>query len=87
MFQADGLHLEESNQLNTSHSQRLNSGKPLGIGRCVWWYPIEPCPNGTLPFQAYKKNLVFEIISSPLTSCIFETNCKLFRTCDYMTIS
>jgi len=24
------------NQLDTSHSQRLNSGKSLGIGRCEW---------------------------------------------------
>jgi len=27
----------------------LNSGKPLGTGRCGWLCPIEPCRNGTLP--------------------------------------
>jgi len=25
----------DTNQLNTSHSQRLNSGKPLGTGRVI----------------------------------------------------
>jgi len=38
------------NRLNTSHSQRLNSGKPLGIGRFNWLCPIEPCPNETLSY-------------------------------------
>jgi len=27
-------------RLDTSHSQRLNSGKPLDTGRCGWWCPI-----------------------------------------------
>jgi len=35
-----------------SHSQRLNSGKLLGTGRCGWWCPIEPCPNGRSPWNA-----------------------------------
>jgi len=39
-----GLRLD-TNRLNTSHSQRLNSGKLLGTGRCGWWCPIDPCPN------------------------------------------
>jgi len=39
----------DTNRLNTSHSQRLNSGKPLGTGRCGWWCPIDPCPNESLP--------------------------------------
>jgi len=38
----------DTNQLNMSHSQRLNSGKPLGTGRCGWWCSIEPCPNELL---------------------------------------
>jgi len=33
----------DTNRLNTSHSQRLNSGKPLDTGRCDWWCPIDPC--------------------------------------------
>jgi len=37
-----GLRLD-TNRLDTSHSQRLNSGKPLGTSRCGWWYLIEPC--------------------------------------------
>jgi len=45
-----GLRLD-TNRLDTSHSQRLNSGKLLGTGRCGWWCSIEPCPNGTLPLQ------------------------------------
>jgi len=43
-----GLRLD-TNRLNTSHSQRLNSGKPLGTGRCGWWCSIDPCPNEPLP--------------------------------------
>jgi len=43
-----GLRLD-TNRLNTSHSQRLNSGKPLDIGRCGWWCPIDPCPNEPIP--------------------------------------
>jgi len=43
-----GLRLD-TNRLNTSHSQRLNSGKPLGTGRCGWWCPIDPCPNEPFP--------------------------------------
>jgi len=43
-----GLHLD-TNRLNTSHSQRLNGGKPLGTGHCGWWCPIDPCPNEPLP--------------------------------------
>jgi len=46
----DGLRLD-MNRLNTSHSQRLNSGKPLGTGRCGWWCPIDPCPNEPLTFR------------------------------------
>jgi len=38
----------DTNQLNTSHSQRLNSGKPLGTGRCDWWCSIDPCSNESL---------------------------------------
>jgi len=43
-----GLRLD-TNRLDTSHSQRLNSGKLLGTGHCGWWCPIEPCPNGRFP--------------------------------------
>jgi len=39
----------DTNRLDTSHSQRLNSGKLLGTGRCSWWCPIESCPNGCSP--------------------------------------
>jgi len=49
-LQSGGLRLD-TNRLDTSHSQRLNSGKHLGTGRCGWWCPIEPCPNGTLLLQ------------------------------------
>jgi len=42
-----GLRLD-TNRLDTSHSQRLNR-KFLGTGRCGWWCPIEPCPNGRFP--------------------------------------
>jgi len=38
-------------QLPTSHSQRLNSGKPLGTGRCEWLWSIATWANGTLPIQ------------------------------------
>jgi len=43
-----GLRLD-TNRLDTSHSQRLNNGKPLGTGRCGWWYPIETWSIGILP--------------------------------------
>jgi len=45
-----GLRLD-TNRLDTSlnSSQRLNSGKLLGTGRCCWWCPIELCPNGGHP--------------------------------------
>jgi len=52
-----GLHLD-TNQLNTSHSQRLNSGKPLGNG---WWCPIDLCPNEPLPWiSVYLFNILFK---------------------------
>jgi len=35
----------DTNGLDTSHSQRLNSGKSLGTGRCGWLCPIELYPN------------------------------------------
>jgi len=37
-------------QLTTSHSQRLNSGKPLGTGRCEWLWSIATWANGILSF-------------------------------------
>jgi len=53
-----GLRLN-TNWLDTSHSQRLNSEKlSLDTGRCDWWYPIEPCPNGTLLFVFLSWNTV-----------------------------
>jgi len=52
-FRTDGLRLD-TNRLNTSHSQRLNSGKPLGTGRCGWWCLIDPCPNEALPFRTLR---------------------------------
>jgi len=57
-FNSGGLRLD-TNRLNTSHSQRLNSGKPLGTGRCGWWCPIDPCPNVSLPFN-----------SNPVYNCV-----------------
>jgi len=36
-------------QLTISHSQRLNSGKPLGTGCCEWLWSIAMWANGTLP--------------------------------------
>jgi len=51
-----GLRLD-TNRLNTSHSQRLNSGKPLGTGRCSWWCPIDPCPNEPLPRNSRPSNV------------------------------
>jgi len=36
-------------QLTTSHSQRLNSEKPLGTGCCKWLWSIATWANGTLP--------------------------------------
>jgi len=50
----------DTNRLNTSHSQRLNSGKPLGTGRCGWWYPIDPCPNEPL-----------SCLSNPITGLVY----------------
>jgi len=41
----------DTNRLNTSHSQRLNSDKSLGTGRCGWWCPIDPCPDEPLLFK------------------------------------
>jgi len=37
-------------QLPTSHSQRLNSGKPLGTSRCEWLWSIATWTNGCIPF-------------------------------------
>jgi len=41
-----------TSQLTTSHSQRLNSGKPLGTGCCEWLWSIATCanemPHGTI---------------------------------------
>jgi len=37
-------------QLTISHSQRLNSGKPLDIGCCEWLWSIATWTNGTLPW-------------------------------------
>jgi len=36
-------------QLPTSHSQRLNSGKPLGIRRCEWLWGFALCPSEPFP--------------------------------------
>jgi len=36
-------------QLTTSHSQRLNNGKPLGTGCCEWLWSIATWANGTFP--------------------------------------
>jgi len=36
-------------RLTTSHSQRLNSGKPLGTGYCEWLWSI-----GTLPYNTLR---------------------------------
>jgi len=36
-------------QLPISHSQRLNSGKSLGTGRCEWLWAFAPCPGESLP--------------------------------------
>jgi len=38
-----------NHELTTSHSQRFNSGKPLGTGCCEWLWSIATWANGTLP--------------------------------------
>jgi len=38
-------------RLDTSHSQRSNSGKSLGTGRCGWWCPIETWSVEILPVK------------------------------------
>jgi len=50
--------------LNTSHSQRLNSEKPLGTGRCGWWCPIDPCPNELLPLLV-SRTLILLVVLFP----------------------
>jgi len=42
-------------QLTTSHSQRLNSGKPLGTSYCEWLWSIATWANRTLPHSGYPK--------------------------------
>jgi len=36
-------------QLDTSYSQRLNSGKSPGTCRCEWLWAFARCPNEPLP--------------------------------------
>jgi len=71
----DSLRLD-TNRLDTSHSQHLNSGKPLSTGRCGWWYP-----NGTLPnyFQIYISSYIFRYFNKIISRNIYFCNCiKLY---------
>jgi len=43
------LNLKGDVQLDTSHSQRLNSGKSPGTDRCKWLWAILSCPNEPFP--------------------------------------
>jgi len=47
-------------QLPTSHSQRLNSGKPLGTGRCEWLWSFVPCPSEPLSRFYYEKTTLLQ---------------------------
>jgi len=44
-------------QLDTSQSQRLNSGKSLGTGRCEWLWASARCPSEPLPNKIYQQQL------------------------------
>jgi len=45
-------------QLPTSHSQRLNSGKPLSTGRCEWLWAFAPCPSEPFSRKAFGENKI-----------------------------
>jgi len=52
----------------SSHSQRLNNGKPLGTVRCEWLLIFAPCPSE--PLSVFIRCVKSHLKSRNTDSCI-----------------